>query len=504
MQEIDQIDQQITALEQTVTQLNADIENLTNNSDGFDYAISVASGIISGMIDSFFVGELSFEEAQKKGKAKVDKHVIRTAQRKGYKGNDLEGAVRHLEKKYPLVSDKVENDFGGGKGHHLRDFSHHPTPIGLFFSLLTQFTKKAYGTDKTGKFIVVDIPDSAFMLIGKNLPEKITFGVINWFFHMVSDMSGSSGSIAEGKYGTGLPGPLVSLLKEVSSLNIFKKTKPVKIGGQTEEYKVFSVWISKLFNGTLLAQHDENGKIIKGKEIPFDLRTEVGVKMFMRKQAIPVLINECVVRGFYFIRRLYLEIKGKGIQSISDLGQIDWKNTLPVKNRTIIRMLTISTGTFVAVDAADAAICSAIESGGIAPGFAVGFVLRLNYVGIGRFAIAVSSDIKMGVEKAKKTNDRIRIKNQIALFGTAKVYYRLVNANILLAQVAEIEEQEWKALTLNKKKMIELQSSLDAAMFESLNAYEADRKSMRHIGEMIPSMEKHNPGLAQDILDCLK
>ena len=35
---------------------------------------------------------------------------------------------------------------------------------------------------------------------------------------MVSDVAGSSGSIAMGKEGTGLPGPLLSLLKELSSI----------------------------------------------------------------------------------------------------------------------------------------------------------------------------------------------------------------------------------------------------------------------------------------------
>lgn len=34
---------------------------------------------------------------------------------------------------------------------------------------------------------------------------------------------------------------------------------------------------SKLFNGTLLADHDENGRIVKGTARKFDLRTEIGM-----------------------------------------------------------------------------------------------------------------------------------------------------------------------------------------------------------------------------------
>ena len=47
----------------------------------------------------------------------------------------------------------MTNDFGGGKHHHLRDFSHHPTPVGLLFSILSQFTGIGYGTDVNGAFI---------------------------------------------------------------------------------------------------------------------------------------------------------------------------------------------------------------------------------------------------------------------------------------------------------------------------------------------------------------
>ena len=451
--------------------------------------------VLQFISDSFFVGEFSFEEAQNLGKDKVDKFVIKIAQRKGYEGDDLYGAVKYLEEQYPIAADKVTTEFGGGRQHHLRDFSHHPTPIGLFFSLLTQFTKKVYGTDTAGFFKVVELPESAMMLIGKNFHEKITFGVVNWFFHMVSDMAGSSTSIAEGKYGTGLPGPLVSFLKEISVLPIFRKTS------SETGYKEFSVWISKLFNGTLLAKRDENGNIIK--PIPFDLRTEIGVVKILEKQAIPVIINECVVRGFYFIRRLINEIKDKRVQSFADLGKIDWKNTLPFKNRTIIRMLTISTGTFVAVDMADAAIRSAVKSGGLAPGFVANFVLHINFVGIGRLAVAVYSDARMGIDCNNKRYELTRVQNQMALLGTAKVFYRQANIQALIMRSAEIQEKNWLALEHNANKMIELQQQIQGAYKTLLLSYDENRKDLRSIGQMREQIEKNNPGLISDLLDLL-
>ena len=62
-------------------------------------------------------------------------------------------------------------------------------------------------------------------------------------------------------------------------------------------------------------------------------------------------------------------------------------------------MLTIATGTFIAVDLFDAGVRSAIKTGGaINPAFWGSFVLRVNFVGIGRFAIACYSDIKNGTK----------------------------------------------------------------------------------------------------------
>lgn len=202
------IDSAISELQNQIDDINQELRKYTNDADWLDNTVAVASGIICGLIDSFFVGEFSFENAHEWGKDKIDNAVVKIAQAQGYKGDDLAGAVKYLEEKFPIAADKATNDFGGGLQHHLRDFSHHPTVVGLIFSLMTQFTEKVYGTDVSGKFIVVKLDEKGLLLIGKNTPEKITFGVINWIFHMVSDMAGSSCSILEGKDGTGLPGPL--------------------------------------------------------------------------------------------------------------------------------------------------------------------------------------------------------------------------------------------------------------------------------------------------------
>lgn len=488
---ISEIDEKISIISARVDELNSEIDTLTNHSDGMDYTVAVASGIIAGIIDSLWVGEFSIDKANDWGNEKVNDFVIKTAQNQGYEKDDLKGAVKFLEDKFPIVADKATNDFGGGLQHHLRDFTHHPTPVGLFFSMLTQFTGKVYGTDTNGMFKIVQVDNTE--LIGRNLPEKITFGVINWFFHMVSDMAGSSGTIVQGKLGTGLPGPLVSFLKEISALPIFSKT-------DEKGYKEFSVWISKLFNGTLLGKRDENGKITE--PVKFDLRTEIGVAHEVGRQAIPVVLNECIVRGFYFIRRLFTEIKNSNIEKVSDLIDLNWKNTLPFKNRTITRMLTISTSTFVAFDVADAAIRSG--------GFNAACILRINFVGVGRFAFAIGTDVGMGVKKHKKEQKRSEALNQYMNLANIKIYYRQAD---LLCSVAELYKQEaqlhiaegemWQELKYNEEAIEQLYTTINQTCQFYLQAIAKMDKCTDNIISNLPNFDKNYPGLREEMLKRL-
>jgi Zn-dependent protease with chaperone function len=384
-------------LDDALACVNKKLERYTFDGDKADYSIAIASGIIAGMIDSLFVGEFSLEYANEWGNEKTEKFVLKVAKYQGYRGTDPGKAVKFLEDMFPIAADKATDAFGGGLQHHLRDFSHHPTPVGLACSILTQFTERVYGTDVDGTFKVVKLDEDGLSLVGKNFPEKITFGVVNWIFHMVSDVAGSSGSIMKGSFGTGLPGPLVSLIKELSALPIFNKKN-------SDGYKELSVYVSKLFNGTLLGERDENGKLIPLK---FDLRTEMGVAMQIGKQSIPVIINECAVRTAFFLRRLLKELSRDDIRDRGDLSRIDWKSTVPFRNRTIDRMLMISSMTFTIADTADAAVHAAIESCGNWILFSGVFVSRFNYVGAGRAAIAIIKEVSNDKKEAQLIHEKM-------------------------------------------------------------------------------------------------
>ena len=233
----------IDRLNTELARVNQELEHYTNHADKADYALAVTSGVLAGLVDSLFVGEFSLEYANQWGNQQAEKLVLKVAKYQGYGGTDLGQAIKHLEYQFPIAADKATAAFGGGLQHHLRDFSHHPTPVGLVCSILTQFTGNVYGTDVAGAFQCVPLNKDGLNLVGQSFPEKIMFGAVNWFFHMVSDVAGSSGTVMKGSFGTGLPGPLASLLKEFSSTRLFKKQ-------DAKGCKEFSVYISKLFNGT--------------------------------------------------------------------------------------------------------------------------------------------------------------------------------------------------------------------------------------------------------------
>lgn len=477
---IQEIDNFLKINNQEILWNDLELERLTNSSDGVDNALAISSGIFAAIIDSLWVGRFDFTRGNNWSDQKVNDFVTKVAKKSGYKGNDLDGAIRHLEQKYGAPSDSVTAQLGGGRQHHLRDFAHHPTVVGFLFSMLTQFTMKAYGTNTQGLFTIVDIQNTCY--IGKNIPEKVFFGSFHWIMHLISDMAGSSSYAGQ---GTGIPGPILSTLKEISSLPIFQNQI------NKDDNSEFSVWISKLFNGTLLGEHDENGKIIKesAMQMRFDLRAEIGVGKEIGRQAIPVLINECIVRGFYLLRRLAQEVKDKDIHHYKDLNKIDWEKVKPYKNRTIIRMLTISSGVLTTIDIADAAIRSAVVSGGLTPNFGKEFVLRINFVGTTRLLVAIGSDAIMGQDRYVKRSKRFEILSE--------------RLSLLKTKISYLQDGVWLSADSTSKQIEEVLEMMTVTTSIFIATVQKNQKSMIMIGQYLNTENIKQSGLNQDILKVL-
>ena len=343
------------------------------SADKLDYQIAAFSGTLTAAFDFFWVGDFSLSDAQSWGRKEVSDFVLKVSQSKGYKGAELDEAIKYLEKSYKIPSDRLTNDFGGGLQHHLRDFVHHPTIVGLIMSILSQFTGKGYGTDTEGNFISKDFLNND--LIGSTFKEKIFNGTVIWAFHIVSDMAGSSYSAGK---GTGIPGPILSFFKETSVLPV---VKDITAKYQDDDI-AFSVLISKIFNSTYF------------KDVRFDLRTELGVSHELSRQALPVLLNDCIVKGFYFVRRLCMEAREKGVHSLADLKKFNAKNFMPANSRALARMLMISSVTFNVVEKSAAFTKAAVRNKGIKDDFVKDFLLNINYIGIAHFAVVFRNDAK--------------------------------------------------------------------------------------------------------------
>lgn len=393
-------------IRESICNYEKEIAKMSVDADKLDYAVAIASGIICGIIDIIKIGELDLKAGRNIADEKVKDIVRKISKRLGCEKDDIQSCVKFLEEKFPLAADGNTADFGGGLQHHLRDFAHHPTIVGLCFSLLTQFTEMSYGTDSTGRFIIVPVSEKSRRYIGDNIADKIFMGTVGWFFHLVSDIAGSSATVALSG-GTGIPGPIIALAKEAAVMPIFRDINV--------EDNSLSEFLAKIYNGTLFARYDNNGKIIKDSIIKIDFRGEIGALLEIGKQAIPIILNECIVRGFYFIRRILSEVKNKNVTSMSEIKKINWDTIKPYNNVTLTRLLTISTSVFCAIDLTDAVVTEQ-------------YFVSVNYVGLGRLTLTLGAEYVnlLKTRNLKKIRDMYKIIEQnVYAKMDEKIYERI-------------------------------------------------------------------------------
>lgn len=495
------IDAMNSELQERIEVLNTDINRLTNHADGLDYAIAVSSGVIAGFIDSFIVGEWNFNDAKIYSNDEINRKVINIAKKQGFTGEDgdLAGAIRHLEDKFRLPGDgtyqTIINPITGKHdkitncSHHLDDFCHHPTPVGLICCIIVQFTKETIYFDKyTDKFSIPITVNEYGQLQGKNIVTKFFCAIINWCVtvartmanaegHWMSDIAGSSGAK---NGGAGLPGSIGSLLKELSVL--FKDTN----FGKELSNNMDKAFRNGIGNKKTQADLGVFNTLFEGNSSKFDFRTEGAIKHELKRQALPIILNEALVRGFYAVRHFINEYKEK-----RKISRIEWKNVIPFRNRTVIRMMTIASGTFVAFDIGDATIRAAVKTGGAmgSPLFWKNFILRVNFVGVGRFVIAVGTDVGMGVKRQALLKERMQLKNESDILQTAKLFY--------------MQEGMWIEAVDTEKAMDDLCNTAEKSMIYFVDSCNDISQNIENIGEYASKAERNNPGLIDEMKDIL-
>ena len=193
------------------------------NCDKYDYMIAGTCGVIGGIIDVLFVGKPGESDLGNFVDKKANDITMKFAEMLGWdkekakaKGsNELKSAIGFLENKFKINYDQSTTSGKKGTGglvenlspsnHHLKSLGHSPDLIGLFFSILNQFTN-------TSSFVsngrLITIKTDTFELQGGNFIAKIFCGFCNWLGHLMSDWVGSSGAIGR---GSGIPIPFYEL-----------------------------------------------------------------------------------------------------------------------------------------------------------------------------------------------------------------------------------------------------------------------------------------------------
>lgn len=361
-------EEELLVLQETVDS----VKKLKPDCDKIDYALAASCGALCGVLDVFLIGkpgESPLGDITDKWFADRTCDFAKLCGWKGNEKNPVASAIGFLERKYKVpydqrgVGDAATEVFDfTPSNHHFKSLAHNPTLVGLFFSILDQFTGASHIVSG-GQLIDIGNANENFALRGNSIPAKIFCGFVNWFGHLMSDLAGSSGGAGRGKRGMGLPSPLWTWMNDITAIK-------AKLGIPVFEFE-------KNFNELAVEVYKQGN----------DVR-------FQTAQTIPVLINELLVRTIYSIRRLirYYSETHADTRSFKDM----WEVCKPFSNPTIRRMLTIAHGTFCLVDIGDAAIRGVIAGGGsFNP---LEFILRINLVGVGRFAVSLYGEVKAGAK----------------------------------------------------------------------------------------------------------
>ena len=318
-----------------------------DNCDRYDYLTAVACGVIGGLIDIFFVGTPNSSVLGKWSDTQVDNVVKRFARLTGWSPKKSEqvdnvaSAIGYLERTFRVNYDhRHSKDVGNlfdmsTKNHHMMSLAHAPDIIGLFFSILNQFTS-------TASFVangnLVTINTETFELKGGDFISEVFCGISNWFGHVMSDVAGSSGSRGNAGRGTGVAIPFYELFS-------FCKLGKFSVGKYRQDL------------ATIATRAFQEG---------YDLRH--GLAM-----SIPVLITDLSIRLIWALRRHF--------QYDRPLG-----DCIPTQKHATLRvMLIFGNGTLCVMDGMDAGIRSR--------GDFLTFFMRLNLIAWFRFVALVFKEI---------------------------------------------------------------------------------------------------------------
>ncbi len=387
--------------------------------DKYDYLISVGCGAVAGLVDIFLVGSPGNSVLGRWTDSQVDKTVMAFAKKCGWLPKDknesnVSSAIGFFERNFQVNYDQrhsadINNLFDmSTKNHHMKSLAHSPDIIGLFFSILNQFTS-------TSSFLsdgqLITISTDTYELYGNNFIAKLFSGVANWFGHIVSDVAGSSGASGRGS-GVVIP------FYELFSLCDFGKFQVGK------NRNTLATVATKVFQ--------------EGYDVRFGLT-----------MSIPVILCELSIKLMWAIRRHFFYKRPLA-------------ECIPSRRHDDLRvMLIIGDGVLCLMDGVD----SAIRSGGNW----VNFFLRLNIIAWFRLVCLVLKEvcIRLGISfpLQKQLDAYIRVNEALSDYLSQleqldiekfKEETNKYKGLLLLIEGAESEES-LNAILLNEYKSLGLE-----------------------------------------------
>lgn len=357
--------------------------------DKYDYMIATFCGVACGLVDAFLVGKPNFREVQNSALGTLtdeaankftgtiadmlirkDDKVLQELTSKGLKGKELteelekrgipgnfkrkgdvstkysslSEKITYLENKFKVSYDQSTNDKIIGNdvnitpdNHHLKSLAHSPDIIGLFFSILDQFTLKTSFVED-GKVIRVVPTKRGVELRGNDMMSKLYCAVVNWLGHLLSDFCGSHSSSGR---GDGIPIPFFEIF----------------------EFCDFGSFV------------DPDGGNFTISELAMEVYEQGYDARHAAAMAIPVVLCDLMIKLIWSLKRHFY-------------SKYEWKECIPTKKHSDLRvMLIVGNMSLCIVDGADAWIRS--------QGNIIEICLHLNIIAWYKFAKRVLKELEL-------------------------------------------------------------------------------------------------------------
>lgn len=319
--------------------------------DRYDYCFALFSGILSSLISKYvkMSEDLDFE---KMDFAQLI-HLVKDINIKVHK-ND-EKAVADIEKTLNNI-EEVLRDANSYKNLAV-DFASDFSMMGLLISIIEKVFGKEIGYDDNNNLVVNEAKETFDNL---SFIGKVEFAIFEWFLEQVDQYK------QNGKFKKQLEnilewGSIVKnlepIIKDFSQINLSK-----------EELKQ---WFVNLIQ-------DKNQRISK-----LD---------FLQKENIPTQFNQIMIHTYVHIKNLIEQVKEHKITTLEGLEIIDFNRI--DNERVILRLETVSTGVFFAMDAGAAvalAVAYAKGSGDITGAVKI-LANTINFSNILSFTYVVKQD----------------------------------------------------------------------------------------------------------------